>query len=101
MARVAITAPPAMTAMSQIGRATFSLTCDFLSPLSMIGGWEGDGVVLGSTVVETTSVEGFCVVLLYGLVLFGVICNQRLVRFEIDYTNWLFVINSSNIGNSN
>ena len=72
MARVAITAPPPMTAISQIGSATFSPMYDLLSPLSVFDCWDGEGVVLGSSVTVMT-VKGFRVVSVDGLVLFGVI----------------------------
>ena len=70
MARVAITAPPAITAISQMGRAIFFPTsCDSLSPLLMMDGFVG--VVMGSTVTLTLSVLGAPVVLLDDPVLLG------------------------------
>lgn len=68
--RVVITAPPAITAISQMGRATVLLIYKFASLSS-------DGVVAGSVAVVTTSVTDLCVVSLEDLGLFDTIWNLQ------------------------
>ena len=68
--RVVITAPPAITAMSQTGRATILLMYKFLFLFS-------DEVVAGSVATVTTSATDLCVVSLEGLVLFDTIWNLQ------------------------
>ena len=69
--RVAMTAPPATTAISQIGSLVFLLTSwESFFPLSMI---EGSGVVLGSVGIVTTS--GITVVVIACVVLGIVVCK--------------------------
>ena len=67
-ARVVITAPPAITAMSQMGRATVLLMYKFAFLFS-------DEVVAGSVATVTKLVTDLCVVSLEGLVLFDTIWN--------------------------
>ena len=69
-ARVVITAPPAITAMSQTGRATVLLMAKFVFSFS-------DEVVAGSIATATTSVMDLCIVSLEGLVLFDTIWNLQ------------------------
>ena len=69
-ARVVITAPPAITAMSQTGRATVLLMEKFVFSFS-------DEVVAGSIATGTTSVMDLCIVSLEGLVLFDTIWNLQ------------------------
>ena len=69
-ARVVITAPPAITAMSQTGRATVLLMEKFVFSFS-------DEVVAGSIPTATTSVMDLCIVSLEGLVLFDTIWNLQ------------------------
>ena len=69
-ARVDITAPPAITAMSQTGRATVLLVYKFAFLFS-------DEVVAGSVAMVTTSVTDLCVVSLEGLVLFDTVWNLQ------------------------
>ena len=69
-ARVVITAPPAITAMSQTGRATVLLMEKFVFSFS-------DEVVEGSIATATTSVMDLCIVSLEGLVLFDTIWNLQ------------------------
>ena len=69
-ARVDITAPPAITAMSQTGRATVLLVYKFAFLFS-------DEVVAGSVAMVTTSVTDLCVVSLKGLVLFDTVWNLQ------------------------
>ena len=72
MARVAITAPPAMTAISQMGSATFSPPYASSLPLSTTDGLVG--VVMGSTGIVTVSLNGLCLVSLDCPVLLGFTC---------------------------
>ena len=69
-ARVVITAPPAITAMSQMGRATVLLMYKF-------GFLFSDEVVAGCVATVTTSVTDLCAVSLEGLVLFDTIWNLQ------------------------
>ena len=69
-ARVVITAPAAITAMSQTGRATVLLMEKFVFSFS-------DEVVVGSIATATTSVMDLCIVSLEGLVLFDTIWNLQ------------------------
>ena len=69
-ARVVITAPPAITAMSQMGRATVLLMYKFAFLFS-------DEVVAGSVATVTTSVMDLCAVSLEGLVLFDTVWNLQ------------------------
>ena len=69
-ARVVITAPPAITAMSQMGRATVLLMYKFAFLFS-------DAVVAGSVATVTTSVTNLCAVSLEGLVLFDTVWNLQ------------------------
>ena len=69
-ARVVITAPPAITAMSQTGRATVLLMYKFAFLFS-------DEVVTGSVATVTTSVTDLCAVSLEGLVLFDTVWNLQ------------------------
>ena len=69
-ARVVITAPPAITAMSQMGRATVLLMYKF-------GFLFSDEVVAGSVATVTTSVTDLCAVSLEGLVLFDTVWNLQ------------------------
>ena len=70
-ARVVITAPPAITAMSQMGRATVLLIMYKFSFLF------NDEVVAGSVATVTTSVTDLCAVSLEGLVLFDTVWNLQ------------------------
>ena len=72
MARVAITAPPAMTAISQMGSATFLPTYASLLLLSTTDGLVG--VVMGPIGIVTISLKGLCVVSLDCPVLLGFTC---------------------------
>ena len=69
-ARVVITAPPAITAMSQMGRATVLLMYKFSFLFS-------DEVVAGSVATVTTSATDLCAVSLEGLVLFDTVWNLQ------------------------
>ena len=68
-ARVVITAPPAITAMSQMGRATVLLMYKFSFLFS-------DEVGAGSVATVTTSSD-LCAVSLVGLVLFDTVWNLQ------------------------
>ena len=69
-ARVVITAPPAITAMSQMGRVTVLLMYKFSFLF-------GDEVVAGSVATVTTSATDLCAVSLEGLVLFDTVWNLQ------------------------